>query len=69
VAIIPEDGIVAIARSNREDNLNTIRAIMSDGVEPMTLAIGSSSSNSIFFKLLLSLSFIIDVELDESDFL
>lgn len=75
--IIVPDGIVAIARSNREDNL-TIRSSLQRALPPSGEAGRSltfpltfespSSPNSMFFKLLLSLSFI-DVGIDKSRFL
>lgn len=65
VAIVPEDGIVAIARSNSEDDLIPLqRALPPSGEESMALAIESPPSpNSTLFKLVILLLsfFIIDL--------
>lgn len=56
MAIVPEDGIVAIARSNSEDDLTIPlqRALPPSGEESMALAIESPPSpNSTFFKLII----------------
>lgn len=62
MAIVPEDGIVAIARSNSEDDLTIPlqRALPPSGEESMALAIESPPSpNSMFFKLIILLLFLL----------
>lgn len=54
MAIVPEDGIVAIARSNSEDDLTIPlqRALPPSGEESLALTIESPASpDSMYFKL------------------
>lgn len=63
MAIVPEDGIVAIARSNSEDDLTIPlqRALPPSGEESLALTIESPASpDSMYFNLSNSYFFIAD---------
>lgn len=72
MAIVPEDGIVAIARSNSEDDLTIPlqRALPPSGEESLALTIESPASpDSMYFKLSNSYFFIPDEVVFEKSYI